>query len=493
MTRDPIALCVFAVLFLGAAFLGTLPMRLRPRGHGAGSGTAHEEWGLGGRRFGVWVTWFLVGGDFYTAYTVIAVPALVYGQGAYGFFALPYTIIVYPFIFATMPLLWRYAQKHGYMTAADIVRGRFGSRTLELAVALTGLVAVLPYIALQLVGIQTVIHALGLPGQIPLVVAFVSLALYTWLGGLHAPALTAFIKDVMIYIVVIAAVTIIPLHLGGYGHVFDVASSAYTKPGTGLLLADGKMMPYATLALGSALAAFLYPHTLTGVLASRSAQTIRTNAVMLPAYTLLLGLIAMLGYMAHAAGVHVAKPNDTVPALFAAIFPSWFLGFAYAAVAIGALVPASVMAIGAANLVTRNIIGARAGRATEAREAKIVGLLVKLAALGCVLLLNPQYAIWLQTLGGVWILQTLPALICGLFIPWLGAPGLIAGWLAGMVIGNWLVFSDGLVPTHSLAAIGLPWTVYTGLIALAANLALSLALSALLRPGRVGARPKPAL
>jgi SSS family solute:Na+ symporter len=61
--------------------------------------------GLGGRQFGTWITWFLVGGDFYTAYMVIAVPALAYSVGAYGFFALPYTIIVYPFVFSVMPKL----------------------------------------------------------------------------------------------------------------------------------------------------------------------------------------------------------------------------------------------------------------------------------------------------------------------------------------------------------------------------------------------------
>ena len=111
-----------------------------------------DEWGLGGRSFGTWITWFLVGGDFYTAYTVIAVPALVYAVGAYGFFALPYTILVYPIVFVIMPRLWHAAQKAGHVTAADVVYGRYGSRPLELAVAVTAVVATMPYIALQLVG-----------------------------------------------------------------------------------------------------------------------------------------------------------------------------------------------------------------------------------------------------------------------------------------------------------------------------------------------------
>ena len=388
------ALLVFCVCFGATIMLGSAA---RWRG-----GT--QDWSLGGRQFGTWVTWFLVGGDFYTAYTIIAVPALVYATGAYGFFALPYTIIVYPLVFAVMPRLWQVARDGGHVTAADLVRARTGSRTLELAVAWTGLVAVLPYIALQLVGIRTVLQSLGLPGELPLLAVFAALAIYTWMGGLHAPALTAFIKDTMIYVVVIAAVTLIPLRLGGYGRVFALAAPHLPVHAAGRMLAPGQALPYATLALSSALAAFLYPHTLTGVLAARSADTIRRNAMLLPAYTLLLGLIALLGLMAHAAGIHAARPSAVVPLLFLSIFPGWFAGFAFAAIAIGALVPASVMAIGAANLASRNILRAPG-------NARALALLVKLAALGFVLLLDPAFAIDLQLLGGIWVLQTFPALI----------------------------------------------------------------------------------
>src|SRR6516165_2373913 len=136
-----------------------------------------DEWGLGGRQFGTWITWFLVGGDFYTAYTVIAVPALVYATGAFGFFALPYTIIVYPFVFAVMPLLWNVAHRNGYVTAADVVHGTYNSRALELTVALTGMVATMPYIALQLIGMGVVIKAMGITGELPIVAAFIILAL----------------------------------------------------------------------------------------------------------------------------------------------------------------------------------------------------------------------------------------------------------------------------------------------------------------------------
>jgi SSS family solute:Na+ symporter len=470
------ALWVFVFFFALVTVMGFWASRWN---RSATQGAHLDEWGLGGRSFGTWITWFLVGGDFYTAYTVIAVPALVYAVGAYGFFALPYTILVYPIVFVIMPRLWHAAQKAGHVTAADVVYGRYGSRPLELAVAVTAVVATMPYIALQLVGMGVVINALGFTGELPLAVAFVILALYTYSAGLRAPALIAFVKDLMIYIVVLVAVILVPMKLGGYAHVFDVASNAFAaKKAGGLLLKPAQYLPYATLALGSAMAAFMYPHTLTGIFAAKSADTIRKNAVFLPAYTVLLGLIALLGYMAYAAGVDVhGNNNAVVPALFTALFPSWFVGFAFAAIAIGALVPAAVMSIGAANLFTRNFWKAyvQPGIApeNEAKVAKIVSLVVKVGALGIILVLPTKFALDLQLLGGVWILQTFPAVVFGLFFAWFRAPALLAGWAVGLATGTWLVFADGVKPVHTFDLGGDKITLYTGLFALVVNIVVA--------------------
>src|SRR5260370_34684652 len=185
------------------------------------------------------------------------------------------------------------------------------------------MVATMPYIAVQLVGMGVVIKAMGLSGELPIIAAFIILALYTYSSGLRAPALIAFVKDTMIYIVVLVAVVVVPAKLGGYAAVFSAANDAFTAKGgdTGLILKPSQMLAYATLALGSALAAFMYPHTLTGIFASTSADTIRRNAILLPAYTMLLGLIALLGYLAYAANIKWSSPNDVVPLLFKVLVP----------------------------------------------------------------------------------------------------------------------------------------------------------------------------
>lgn len=480
------ALSVFIFFFALVTVLGFIASRWQ-RGN-SDKGAHIEEWGLGGRNFGTWITWFLVGGDFYTAYTVIAVPALVYAVGAYGFFALPYTILVYPIVFLIMPKLWKVAHANGHVTAADAVYGRYGSRSLEFAVALTGVVATMPYIALQLIGMEVVIKALGLTGELPLAAAFIILALYTYSAGLRAPALIAFVKDIMIYIVVLVAVVLVPAKLGGYGAVFANAHDAFAIKGgaTGLTLKPAQFLPFATLAIGSALAAFMYPHTLTGIFAARSADTIRKNAVFLPAYTVLLGLIALLGFMAYAAGIKVTNNNDVVPALFNALFPSWFTGFAFSAIAIGALVPAAVMSIGAANLFTRNFwkpyVAPDLSHAGEEKVAKVISLIVKAGALVFILFLPTKFALDLQLLGGVWIVQTFPSVVFGLFniSNRFRAPALLAGWAAGMIAGSWLAFSDGIKPVHTFVIGGDKYTVYTGLAALAFNIIVAVVVQLLM-------------
>jgi SSS family solute:Na+ symporter len=490
-------LVIFTLLFVLVAGLGFVAARWRR------PASMHhlDEWGLGGRKFGAWVTWFLVGGDLYTAYTFVAVPALLYSAGALGFFAMPYTVITYPLAFLVLVRLWSVSHRHGFVTPADFVRARFGSRTLALLVAITGIVATMPYIALQLVGIEAVLQTMGIGGHLPLVIAFAILAAYTYQSGLRAPALIAFVKDTLVYIVIIVAVLYIPYRLGGWHAIFDAADHKFTAAHKGsLLLPDRMQAYYVTLAFGSALALFLYPHSVTGILACRNRDIIKRNMAALPAYSLLLGLIALLGYMAIAAGVQPmvidGKPDAStvVPLLFHQQFPAWFAGIAFAAIGIGALVPAAIMSIAAANLFTRNIyveyFAPKATPAQEARVSKLASLVVKFGALLFILLVDPQFSIDLQLIGGVIIVQTLPSVAIGLFTRWFHRAGLIAGWTAGMASGLAMLYTIPNPATHhahfggSGFALG-GTTIYAGFLALLVNLAVTVIATAIARAAGV--------
>jgi len=496
---DAVTLGVFLFFFLLVTVLGFVAARWRR----VGELDSLDEWGLGGRGFGTFIAWFLIGGDLYTAYTFIAVPATLYAGSAVGFFAVPYTIVVYPIIFVFLPRLWSVSHRHGYVTPADFVRGRYDSKSLQLAIAATGLLATMPYIALQLVGIQVVLEVMGLGGgenasllerDLPLLIAFAVLAAYTYSSGLRAPALIAFVKDTLIYIVILVAVFYLPAKLGGWGEVFSAAEQKFataTLETDAVIPSSTLHWAYASLALGSALALFMYPHSITAVLSTRSRNVIRRNASLLPAYSFLLGLLALLGFVAIAAGIETDNAQLSIPLLFEQEFPSWFAGVAFAAIAIGALVPAAIMSIAAANLWTRNIykvfINQDATAAMEARQSKLMSLLVKFGAL--IFALIPalsEFAINLQLLGGIWILQTLPAVVIGLYTRWLHRRALLISWAAAMVYGTWIAWlqpspTDPTITHFGSPVAPLPFMPdvvgYIALTALVVNLVVAVVLT----------------
>jgi solute:Na+ symporter, SSS family len=286
----------------------------------------------------------------------------------------------------------------------------------------------------------------------------------------------------------------------------DKKFQASENPGDGILLGDPALVGYSTLAFGSALALFLYPHSVTAVLASRSRDVIKRNMAALPAYSLVLGLLALLGYMAIAAGItpigadpQAGVPGDSntiVPLLYDKMFSDWFAGVAFAAIAIGALVPAAIMSIAAANLWTRNIykeyLKRDATPQQEARMSKLASLVVKAGAVAVILVLDPSFSIDLQLIGGVIILQTLPSVVLGLYTRWFHGTALLFGWAAGLIVGLWMLYVTdnplagkehfaGAIFQLSKFGLDTTNTIYTGLVALIVNLVVAAIVSAVMR------------
>jgi SSS family solute:Na+ symporter len=485
---DPAALAAFV-----AVLAGTSLVALGARWfHRALPTPTPADWALAGRRFGSVTTWFLLGGTIYTAYTFSAVPALVHSTGALGFFALPYTIIVWPLAFWLLPRLWREARDVGAVTVADLVRVRYDAPGLALAVALTGILSTMPYVALQLLGIRTVLVALdaypeGLAGDSILAAVFAVLAVATYRNGIRAPAVIAFVKGVLVFGAITLVTALVIHRLGGTGNLFLELEQRLSSPeGTSsgaapaLALDPSLYLAYASLALGSALALLMYPHVLTAAFAARSERVLRVNSVALLAWTGLLGLVALLGLAAHAADISVdpGRPDLAVPALVEWLTPGWVTGLILGSLAVGALVPAAVMSVAAAMLFTRNIYAEYVNPQTTPKQqtgvARFVSLLVKVGALGFVMFMAEQDAINLQLLGGVWILQIFPAVVLGLLTRRLHPAGLFAGWAVGMLAGTFLVTTGGFSSVVTVA--GLP--LYAALVALGANLVVVVLLSA---------------
>src|SRR6266566_3759246 len=400
-----------------------------------------------------------------------------------------------------MPRLWTLARKNGYITGSDFVRDKFGSPVLAILIAITGIVALLPYIALQIVGMQAVLAAMLLPvagsnaatvEEISLVIAFIILAAFTFTSGLRGATLTAVYKDILVWLTVIVVIVSALWSIGGFGQAFANVPKLPISPN--FLTVSSSFVPgYMTLILGSALALYLYPHAVNGVLSAESEHKLRLSTSMLPLYGLGLAFLALFGVLvysfpsamtflsqfpASSRGIYV------VPAMILYTLPGWLAGIALLGVFVGGLVPAAIMAIAQANLLTRNIVKEFKKDLTpkgESQIAKWASAIFKFIALGFVFAVPATYAIQLQLLGGVLILQLLPSLFLGLYTGWFRKEALIVGLLAG--IGSGLTMAvianaaNGAFTT-SLFNTGIFSSLYIAVIALAVNLVVSIVGSA---------------
>ena len=484
------SIIVFIVLFAIFAIVGFLSSRFR-----RGNGTKLNEWSLAGRKLGSYLAWFLVGGDLYTAYTFIAVPSAEYANGSIYLFATPYVMATFAVAFVTMTTLWKMSRKKNYYTGVDFVKDKYKSSTLAVLIALTGIVAELPYIALQIVGMKAVLQVLVAPffgsataslvDDLALIIAFAILAGFTFWSGLRGAALTAVMKDGIILSSVIVVIIAVPLTItGGFAHAFKLASTL----GAGSVystLSPELTNAYISLFILSALALYLYPHAINGVLGSKSVKTVRFSTAMLPLYGIGLFLLTTFGILVFAVPhalsiIGYSSPKSlgdgslVVPALISATMPQWFVGYAFLGIFIGGLVPASIMAISQANLLTRNVIGEFKKKLSEKTEHNIarwasVGFIF--LALAFVFLVPATYAISLQLLGGILISQTLPPIFIGMYTKLLNKNALIAGWVVGIGTGLYFVEAANHFGSPTKSLMSTPFgLLYVAAVALFLNL-----------------------
>ncbi|MYY09742.1 sodium:solute symporter [Streptomyces sp. SID4919] len=482
------------VAFLAVIAATSLLAVAARRFHPTGRLPSLEGWALADRGLGTGWSWLLIGGTFFTAYTFTAVPGLAYGNGAPAFFAIPYTIIACPLAFVLLPRLWSVCARNGYITAADFVRGRYGSPPLALVVALTGILATMPYLALQVLGIRAILAAGGidadaLGADLAMIALFAGLAVATYRYGLRAPTVIAAFKGVAVFGSVVVAVWLVLDDLGGPGAVFERAARHMTEGGAGdaaLLLTPHQQTAYATLALGSAFAVLMYPHMLTAAFAAKSPDTLRRVTIGLPAWIAVLALFGLLGIAAVAERIRVTAGGAevAVPLLVDQLMPPAVAGLVFGAITVGALVPAAVMSVAAATSFVRNVyveyVHPTATPKRQVRIARNVSLVAKVGAVGFVYGLRDQAAINLQLLGGVWILQIFPAVAIGLYTRRLHPRALFTGWAVGMTAGTVMVVQEGFSPVVPFGPTGHVIEVYAGLAALLVNLTVAVALTPVL-------------
>jgi SSS family solute:Na+ symporter len=437
---------------------------------------------VGGRSFGTIFLWVLLAGEIYTTFTFLGIAGLSYSQGAPAFYAMAYGACAYVIGYFLAPAVWRVAKENNLLTGADFFETRYDSRVLGIGVAILMFLMVVPYVALQLSGLQILLHIAGYgayDATAAVCIAFIVLALFVFTSGLRGTAWASVVKDLLVLGAVAFAGIAIPMRFfGSLPAMLDRLLQVHPHM---LVLPPGSAFHgtawYVSTVLLSAIGFYMGPHSWNAVYSARSGDTLRRNAMLLPLYQAFLALMIFAGLSA--ALIHPGLNGTAVDQSFllvvARYYPPWVLGLIAGAGALAALVPASALLLAGASVITKNVVGDAFGLATSdaARTllTRILVIVVALLALG-VWLTAQKTVVELLLLYYNGVTQFTPGAVAAFL--WKRASALSVG--AGIAVG--------LGVAIPLAALNVsPWGINAGFLALAANVAVLLLIS-FVRPRR---------
>ena len=477
-----------ATLLIGATMIFALVMGLRgglAHGRRAETGLALEGWSVGGRNFGSVLVFLLMAGEIYTTFTFLGASGYAYGKGSASYYILCYFPMAYLLAYWLTPAIWRYARAEGLVSQAGFFTRKYNSTPLGLLVTCVGIVALVPYLVLQLKGLGIIMTTASYGAVSPALGACLGagvMALYVAVSGIHGPASIALIKDILILAVIAFLGIYLPLHIaGGIGPMFTAVEHAHA--GFLAFPARGKSMAWfeSTVAL-TACGFFMWPHSFGSIYTARSEATLRKNAVVAPIYGLLLLFALFVGFAA-LLRVPGLTGKDIDLALFKVALsslPPVVIGIIGAAGVLTALVPGSMMLMAASTTLARDIYPLARSAASDREMAIAAKAFVPVvAAVALYFALNGgDTIVALLLMGYALVTQLFPALIASL------APRQVftaEGAFAGICVGVGVVIATTLTKTEiATLAPGLPgWLadLNIGVIALGLNVAVAGAVS----------------
>lgn len=481
---------MIALVILGITVVFALVLGLGARrGHQMGL----EEWTVGSRGFGALLVFLLLAGEIYTTFTFLGASGFAYGLGAPAYYILAYATIAYVLAYFMLPPVWTYAKRHGLVSQPDFFAHKYDSKALGILVALVDIVALIPYLVLQLTGLGIIVAAASyghISNAVGVVIGAVVVVVYVIVSGVRGSAWTAVAKDIMILAVVLFLGIFLPIHLyGGIGAMFEQIAKA--KPGFLTFPATGQSVWwFVSTVLLTALGFFMWPQALASCYTAKEAKVFRKNAIALPIYQLILLFVYFVGFAAvlKIPGLKGAATNLALFKLVVATLPPWVVGIVGAAGVLTALVPGSMLTMTAGTLISRNLYGAFNPNASNDQIVFLAKCLVPVVMAIAVYftLIGNSTIVTLLLVGYSFVTQMFPALIASLF-PNTGATkqGAMAGIAVGVVVAAWLTFSHASVGTL-LPFLPQPMKDFNvGIIALIANVVVLIVVSAATRRSAV--------
>ena len=476
-----------ALILIGLAALGALVLGMVAR---KGRDMGLEQWTVGGRGFGWVFVFLLLAGEIYTTFTFLGASGFAYGLGAPAYYIIAYGSLAYVIAYFLLPPIWTYAKRHRLHSQPDFFVRKYDSRALGALVSIVDLVALIPYLVLQLTGLGIIVQAAGygaIPKDAAIWVGAAIVTAYVMVSGIRGSAWTAVVKDILILAVVLFLGLYLPIHLyGGIGPMFEKIAAA--KPGFLAFHPSGMSVAwFVSTVLLTALGFFMWPHSFAACYTARDARVFRRNAIILPIYQLILLFVFFVGFAAVLAvpGLKGAASNLALFKLVTQQFSPAVVGIIGAAGVFTALVPGSLIAMTAATLLAKNLVGLARPDASDDQTVALAKWLVPVIMLIAVYftLTGSSTIVTMLLVGYSYVTQLFPTVVASLMRrnP-VTAPGAFSGILAGVVVATVLTFTHatigGLVP-------GLPEVIRdlnVGIIALGVNVVVLLLVSALTRP-----------
>jgi len=398
-----------------------------------------EQWTVGGRGFGAVLVFLLLAGEIYTTFTFLGASGYAYGLGAPAYYILAYGTLAYVVSYFMLPPIWAYARTHKLVSQPDYFAHKYASPALGVLVALVGVVALVPYLVLQLTGLGVIVQVASygaIPKSVSVIIGAAVVTLYVVVSGIRGSAWVSIIKDTMILLVVLFLGLYLPAHYnGGIGGMFAAVDKA--KPGFLAFAATGKSVSwFVSTVLLTAFGFFMWPHSFGACFSARNAAVFRKNAIVLPLYQLVLLFVFFVGFTAVLVvpGLKGAATNMALLKICVAAFPPWVVGIVGATGVLTALVPGSLIMMSAATLFARNFVAVfRPGQSDE-QTVQLAKILVPVVAVigAYFTIAGSATIVSLLLMGYSFVTQFFPALICSLLPK---TPVTKQGAFAGIVVG----------------------------------------------------------
>ncbi|WP_428487790.1 sodium:solute symporter family protein [Rhodopila sp.] len=475
-----------ALIIIFATVAGVLALGIRAR---RGKDMDLEQWTVGGRGFGTILVFVLMAGEIYTTFTFLGGSGFSYGHGAPAYYILSYGCLAYVLSYWVLPPVWRYAKQHRLIAQPDFFARKYDSPALGILVALVGIVALIPYLVLQLKGLGIIVDAAAYGAISPALSIWIGAAvvtIYVMVSGVHGSAWTAVAKDTSILVLVIFLGIYLPLHYyGGIGAMFQAVQVA--KPGFLALPAQGESVAwFDSTVLLTALGFYMWPHTFGSVFTAKEERAFRRNAALLPLYQLILLFVFFVGFAAILQVPGLKGPEIDLSLLRLSIksFDPWFVGVIGAAGVLTALVPGSMILMASATLLANNIFRAFRPAAADAAISRAAKLMVPVVALVSVVftLRGGTTIVALLLMGYSFVTQLFPSLVCSLLDR---NPVTKEGAFAGICVGVATVAATTLSHTTFATLFpALPEVIRDlniGVVALVLNLVVTAGVSAVTR------------